>query len=514
MQAAPLSPPAPAAAPFPRSEGSFGAGIEAAGTLDLLAALVDKSLVVYEEREDGRARYRLTETVRQYARDRLRESGAAASMRERHCHFFLALAEDAEPKLRGAEQSLWLGHIETEHDNLRAGLEWSRESEADGSESGSAALRLSGALWWFWMIRGYVAEGRAHLENALARAIPEAAEEAAPERAKALMGAGALAYQQGDYGAARAFWNQSLAVQRAREDKRGIAAVLSNLGIVAREQGEYAQARSFYEESLALRREIGDRQGVAGSLNNLALLLSDQGEADAARTRYEEALGVMRELGDQYGLGTALNNLGKLAHEQGDAERARALVQEALTVRRQTGDRRGIAMSLVSLGSISQDLGDPDAARALNAEALAISRDLGDRWLAAYALDGLAALAAEREDFAAAGAWYRESLALRREIGDKLGVAHSLHVLARLRAIEGSPEVAVRLWAASSSLCGAIGAPLPLSPAARTEHEQRLAAARSALGEEAFARAWAAGQALSPEEAAADAAFARAETSD
>jgi hypothetical protein len=109
MQAAPLSPPAPAAAPFPRSEGSFGAGIEAAGTLDLLAALVDKSLVVYEEREDGRARYRLTETVRQYARDRLRESGAAASMRERHCHFFLALAEDAEPKLRGAEQSCGWG---------------------------------------------------------------------------------------------------------------------------------------------------------------------------------------------------------------------------------------------------------------------------------------------------------------------------------------------------------------------------------------------------------------------
>ena len=476
--------------------------LESVDALDLLTKLVDKSLVVYEEDAAGLGRYRLLETVRQYARERLDVSDEGTSVRARHHDFFLAFAEEAEPELRGAQQAAWLNRVEAEHDNLRAVLEGCHAHAGHTPDAAAARtrLRLSGALWWFWMIRGYGAEGRAHLENALA-APSAAATEPTSERARALLGAGGLAYQQGDYAAARTFWNQSLAVQRAQGDKRGIAAVLSNLGVVAREQGEYTEARSFYEESLALRREIGDRQGVAGSLNNLALLLSDQGEADAARTRYEEALSLMRELGDEYGLGMALNNLGKLAHEQGQTERARALVEESLALRRQTGDKRGLAMSLVSLGSISQDLGKPDTARALNAEALAISRDLGDRWLIAFSLDGLASVAVEQGDYASAGSLHRESLQLRREIGDRPGVAYSLHLLARLHALAGRIAPAVRLWAASQALSESLGAGPPLSPSAREEQALLIDKARAALGEASFAAAWAEGHALPWEQA-------------
>src|SRR5205823_5443019 len=129
---------------------------------DLLAALVDQSLVVYEE-QDGQARYRLMETVRQYARDRLLEMGEAGEVRERHLGFFLALAERAEPELRGSGQAAWFGRLEAEHDNLRAALEWSRT----GSRDATAGLRLTGALWWFWSVRGHWQEGSDRLAEVL-----------------------------------------------------------------------------------------------------------------------------------------------------------------------------------------------------------------------------------------------------------------------------------------------------------------------------------------------------------
>jgi non-specific serine/threonine protein kinase len=219
--------------------------------LDLLSHLVEKSLVIVEEAARGEARYRLLETVRQYARDRLLESGEAPALRGRHLDFFLHFAEQGEPELHGPEQAAWFERLEAEHDNLRAALEWSLAPEGGGE----AGLRLAGALWWFWVIRGHFQEGQSWLERALERSggVPAL-------RAKALEGAGWIAAHRGDFAATRAFVEQELAIGRELGDKRIIATSYRALGWVASLQGDSASARPFYEQALALEQEVGTGQ--------------------------------------------------------------------------------------------------------------------------------------------------------------------------------------------------------------------------------------------------------------
>jgi non-specific serine/threonine protein kinase len=225
-----------------------GEGIEHRDVLDLMTSLVDKSLVVPEQGY-AQTRCRLLETVRQYARDRLEDSGGSAAVRVRHRDYYLALAEEADPKLRGAEQAEWLRRLEEEHDNLRAGLDWSLvEAEPKGG------LRLCGALQRFWWTRGHFTEGRQWCTRVLGKA---GAEERTRERAKVLIEAGALAFFQGDYPAARALLEESLAILRELGDRFGIAVSLSNLGNVAYGQSDYLAGKAMYEESLAIHRELG-----------------------------------------------------------------------------------------------------------------------------------------------------------------------------------------------------------------------------------------------------------------
>src|SRR5579884_1453224 len=183
-----------AAAPLEAgSRENAGGPVAAEAVLDLLSRLVDKSLVLVEESAEAEARYRLLETVRQYSRDRLMESEEARDLRCRHRDWFLTLAEGAERRLRGPDQVAWLNRLAQEHDNLRMALEWCRAEEDAGAEAG---LRLAGALWRFWRVRGYLSEGRERLEAALAQA---SASERTAQRAKALYGLAALAWGQGDY---------------------------------------------------------------------------------------------------------------------------------------------------------------------------------------------------------------------------------------------------------------------------------------------------------------------------
>jgi non-specific serine/threonine protein kinase len=206
--------------------------------LDLLSALVDKSLVVYEEDENGHGRYHLLETVRQYARARLMESGTEEAVRARHRDHFLALAEQAKPNLRGPEQARWLDTLEREHENLRATLEWCLEAEdEEGAQQNSvspaeAGLRLSGALSVFWQTRGHVSEGRQRFAAALSRpgaTAPAQQQQRTKARADALNGAGNLAAFQGDFASARSLFEEALAIHSELGDKRGSALSLMNL---------------------------------------------------------------------------------------------------------------------------------------------------------------------------------------------------------------------------------------------------------------------------------------------
>ena len=280
-----------------------GDPIDEADVFDLLTSLVDKSLIA-AERQEQQTRHRLLETVRQYALDRLAENGGSAAVRQRHQAFFVTLAEEAELQMRGPDQALWLDRLEKEHDNLRAALSW----RADES-----SLRIAGALWRFWAMRGYFSEGRAWMTSVLAGADAQARTAA---RAKALNGAGSLAYRQGDYVRANELFEESLSLCRELGDKPGIATALYNMGSVACEQGDYTAARNLIEESLALRRAAGDKWGIATSLINLGHVACEQGEHVVARALHQESLAIQRELGDTWGIASSLINLGRLASDQ------------------------------------------------------------------------------------------------------------------------------------------------------------------------------------------------------
>src|SRR5579871_184846 len=235
-------------------------GIEAPDILDLLISLVEKSLSLAGERE-GKSRYRMLETIQDYGLQRLQESGQEKLWRTRHLQFFLMLAEEAEPKLTGAEQGEWLQRLQEEHDNLRAGLQWCQQDK----QSQEAGLRLAVSLRWFWQVRGFVSEGRTHLNTILSQ---ENASQPTPTRVKALHSAGNLAVMQGDYAAARALYELSLSMSKELGDKLCIAASLGNLGNVTFAQSDYAAAHALFEESLTIQRELEDKPGIAASLGN------------------------------------------------------------------------------------------------------------------------------------------------------------------------------------------------------------------------------------------------------
>ncbi len=323
-----------------------GQPVEKVAILDLLTFLADKSLVVAEERDDA-TRFRMLETVRQYARERLLESGEEARWQGRHLTHFLGMAEEAEPHLTATDQKAWLDRLETEHDNLRSVLAWTSTPGGDAV----AGLRLAGAIWRFWYVRGYLGEGRAWLSRILLAPLPD--EPTAAARAKALDGAGMLVRRQGDHAAARALHEKALVIQRGLGDRPGIASSLSNLGIVAREQNDNATAKALYEESLALRRELGDQWGIGAALNNLGLVVLHDGDYPAARALYGESLKVFRDLGNRQAMASPLSNLGRVAYQQGDYAGARALIQESLAIFWDLRDRWGIAMSLEGLAYVA-----------------------------------------------------------------------------------------------------------------------------------------------------------------
>ncbi len=236
-----------------------GGDAQAATILDMLASLVDKSLVAQGEDAEGEPRFRLLELIRAYGWELLVERDEERALRQRHAAYYLALAEQAEPELHGGDQITWLNRLEREHANLRAALHWAEESGAV-----QVGLRLTRALWWFWQVRGHLSEGRAWLERFLALQESAPGESNAALVAGAHTGAGNLAWRQGDLAPAAAHLEVSLALYRELSDVPGIAHVLNTLGLIADGNGAYAQANALFEESLALYREIADTDTPCG----------------------------------------------------------------------------------------------------------------------------------------------------------------------------------------------------------------------------------------------------------
>ncbi len=467
-----------------------GNGLEASDVLDLLSHLVDKSLVAVEADPSDSFRYRLLEVLRRYSWERLQESGEAETVRRSHGSYFLKLAEEAEPGLRSTHQASWFRRLEQEHDNCRAALRWSMES---GEEE--ISLRLTGALWWFWYVRGYVREGREWLEKALA----ESGEAPASARAKSICAAGLLALRQSDYGRATQLAGESAVLCRTLGDTPGLAFSLGILGLVADHQGNYERAATLSSESLGLARRVEDKWGTAFSQNTLGIVARIRGDYERARALGEESLALCQELGDEWGIAGVLNSLGLVARDQGDYERAGALLEESLTLSRKIGDGQDIAFSQNSLGVLARLRGDYGRATALHEESLALCRALGDTWGIAYALHGLGLVARDQGEYDRAGALCAESLLLRREVGDRRGIALSLTGLAIVAVAHGQPQRAARLFGAAEALRESIGMPHP--PFDRADHDRSVASVRAELGDAVFTSAWAEGREMALDEA-------------
>jgi len=480
---------------LPREYSRSGVLTVAGQALDVLnglGSLVDQSLLKPSD-VDGEPRFGMLETIREYALERLADSGEATVVRRRHANFFVALAEKAEPKLNGAEQMIWLNRLEMEHDNLRAALRWALEREgacpepAEGADA-ELGLKLAAALGSFWFMRGHWTEARRWLE----RALEKRGDASAPVRAKGLWMAGLW---QEDSERAKPLLQESLALYRQLEDKRGIARALSGLGHVA---DDLEQATALHEQSLALFQELGDKWDLSNVLSSLGGDAWKQGDYGRAATLFEQSLILARETGNKWDIAARLRMLGNLALEQMDYKRAAALFEESLTLARELSNKEGIAGLLNSLGEMARLQGDYERAAALYDESLSLRRELGTRIGVAMMLHNLGYVALRQGDRRQAAAFFEESLIRYRELKDKNGIAFCLAGLAGLAGAEGQPERAARLLGAAEALLEATGA--RLIAADRAEYDHNVTAVRAQLDEAAFAAARAEGRAMATDD--------------
>jgi ATP/maltotriose-dependent transcriptional regulator MalT len=321
-----------------------------------MSSLVDMSLLRQEDQGAGEPRFVMLETIREYASERLAESGEVDLLRSRHSGYYLALAEEADPELRGPRQIEWLDRLEREHDNLRVAL-----SVALDRGDTETASRLSAALCWFWFAHGHLSEGRRWLEVTLARGntIPE------PLRARMLAGAGRIANNQADYDRAGELLTQSLSIYRKLGDEQGIAAIVNILGTVAIYSGQHERARECYEQSLEIFRKLGDTVGITKCLANLGTVAFYSGDYARAKSFYGDSLALQRELGDMWGIAASLANLGVATLNQRDYSQAAAHYKESLPLLYELGDKASIAECLEGLAAAIGTLRGASAARAI-----------------------------------------------------------------------------------------------------------------------------------------------------
>ena len=307
-----------------------------------MESLLSKSLVQPKAGEPHALRFVMLETIQEYAREKLEESGESTTLQRAHALYFMRLAEEAEAPLLGARQAEWLSLLEKEHDNLSAALRWAREAGEQGAaESIEIGLRTAGAMHRFWYVRGYLSEGRAESDRLLAAdAHLRQHGSSAPfkqSRAKTLNGVGRLALDQGDHPVARAALEEALALGRELGDKQSMALSLNSLAGVLLVGDDYVAAHALLEESLRLRREIRDMRGIALSLNNLGIVAMTQGDYPKAHALYEESLAVAQQSGDKVSIAHAVGNLGLIAANRQDYQQARILYEESLRLGRELG---------------------------------------------------------------------------------------------------------------------------------------------------------------------------------
>lgn len=362
-----------------------GDSIAADEVLDLLGGLVDKSLVLVDHQSVG-VRYSLLETLREYAREKLRDANEEAATRSRHRAFYVDLVRQAEPMLHRREQVAWFGRLDWEHDNLRAVLAWSQARVADHP----AVVELTRRLWWFWYQRGHLAEGAKWLRTAL-----DFANEP-DSRVDLLLGAGMLAYGQANLEEAEAIFAESLALARAITDGPRIGRSLAYLSMTLRDRGDLDRPVPMLAECLSLYRDASAVDvdfDVAFALYFQGRVAIRRGDIESAADLFDDGIRAFRQLGDRYGIALCLHELSNVALERGEIEDASSLLSEVLVVSRELGFLRGICFALQGQATIERLRGNLDRATALCLELLERWRLMGSLAFIARSLEELAAIA-------------------------------------------------------------------------------------------------------------------------
>lgn len=418
-------------------------GFSAVSILDGLASLLDHSLLrratLYREE-----RFVYLETIKEFARERLAESGDEPNIRQRHAAYYTELAELVEREQGRPNAVAWYERFETEQADVRAALAWLLKEPANGAADAGMALRLSVGLGRFWLLRNHLSEGQRWLEAALA---------ANPAARAALQ--------------ARAY---------------------HHLGAMASMQGDYSRAKTFSTTALTLWRDLDDDAGIALALNNLGNIAKEQGECDRAFELYSESLERNRKLGNTAGMAIAFNNLGNVALEQADYEQATALYTKSLTLKREIGYMLGIARSLINLGFVLVLKGEYTTARPLYEEAMALFTELGDRDGLGFCAFNIGEIALYRKDFAEAKEWLTRSLRIMWEIDNRSTLPRCLEGLAQVALAENDAAHAVLLLGGAAALRENLEMRVPATEQSR--YDEVVRAAQDRLDPATYSMYW------------------------
>ncbi len=438
--------------------GSFDAAAAVVGEngersiLNAIAPLVDKNMVALVEDDAGEPRVSMLEMLREYAHERLVESGELAGAQRRHAEHVLDFAQRGQRELSGATQGAWLARFELEHGNIEAALEWAREDT-------TYAFKLLGAVWRFWWLHGHLTQGLTWIDRFLSQraAAPEGVEDAL--YATVLRAGVVLRSALGNFDEAFAACEEAIAVQRRLGSEGDLAASLTSLGIIFQFRGEFDRAEDVHTESLTIRRRLSEDAGVATSLSNLASVAFSKGDFARTVELGEESVAIYRRLGHESGLAHALTKLGLAAAARREYERAEALFSECLRMQRAAGDLGSTHYSLMNLGAVAHRRGD---------YGLAITR-------------------------------FREALDRLDSMPNKTALAKILEDLGLTAAAVGDPLRAVRLLGAADALRRTLAS--PMFPSERADYDSDVAQIRGLLGDEAFDVQWRIGASVTLERA-------------
>jgi predicted ATPase/DNA-binding SARP family transcriptional activator len=402
--------------------GTFGVeAVEAIcgchAALDLLARLAEKSLVQVEA-EAGGHRYRLLETIRQHAGERLAAAGERDRIEAAHRTWYLTLAEAADRDIDPAVAAAWPAErLEAEHDDLRAALASAIRRDPP------AALRLAAALWWFWMARGYFVEASWRLEEALA-----AAPEPSPERGRALFAAAGISVRQrkGRHERVAALGGEAVAIARAGGRPQAVARALERLGLLVMGMFRFAAAEQIFAEGLALAVEIGDKPVVVAIKQAQGVLAGCRGDNADARALFAECLTLLDEIEDERAPLFWASHISPAILPVGPGGVPRAFFEDTFVLLRAVSRRAGVAHVLCNMAEAWRSDGRPEAAREPLERALALFRDLEDTQGMGVALNILGNLARETGDYEAGREWFAEALTLRRAARDRREIAMTL----------------------------------------------------------------------------------------